>query len=349
MGRVFKFFFAAAIVFALTLHNNASAQVDAGRILGTVTDSSGAVVSGASVLAHNINTGLERTTSSTSNGSFTLPDIPVGVYKVTVSSPGFDSYQNQFEVTVGGVVSLEAKLGVQGATTQVEVTITGVAEMNTSTPEVAQVIGTSQLQNLPSLTRNPYDFVALSGNVSGDPNGATGANGVGVAINGGRSASTEILLDGVENVNLFGANVGQTIPLDSAEEFRLITNGFSAEYGRASGGVVNLATKSGTNSYHGSLYEYNRISALAANTYNEDAQNYFNKQNDLPLNPSDHFTRNQFGYAVGGPVLPKLRDKLFFFSNTEWIRVRSAGQQYALIPTQAFLATTAANTQSFFS
>jgi outer membrane receptor protein involved in Fe transport len=325
------------------------AQVDAGRIVGSVTDASGAAISNANVVAHNINTGLERTDTTSQSGSFNIPSIQPGIYKVTITSGGFSPFAEQVEVTVGATVTVDAKLGVQGGTTQVEVSVSGVAEMNTTSSEVAQVIGSSQLQNLPSLTRNPYDFAALSGNVSGDPNGSTGPNGVGIAINGLRSASTEILLDGVENVNLFGANVGQRIPLDSAEEFRLISNGFSAEYGRASGGVINLATRSGTNSYHGALYEYNRISTLAANTYNEDAVNYLNKTQGLAPLPSDHFTRNQFGYAVGGPVLPRLKDKLFFFSNTEWTRIRSTGEQFAEIPTQAFLSTTAANTQAFFS
>jgi outer membrane receptor protein involved in Fe transport len=349
MLRFCKTFFAAALLLGISLSTHSFAQVDAGRITGTVTDPSGAAIANSSILAHNINTGLERTAQSNNSGEFTLPGVPTGTYKVTVSSSGFNSYTAQVEVTVGGAVSVEAKLGVQGANAQVEVTVSGIAQINTTTPEVAQVIDSSQLQNLPSLTRNPYDFAALSGNVSGDPNGSTGPNGVGIAINGLRSASTEILLDGVENVNLFGAAVGQTIPLDSAAEFRLISNGFSAEYGRASGGIINLATRSGTNSYHGALYEYNRISALAANTYNEDSVNYYNNLAGLPNLPHDRFVRNQFGYALGGPVGPKLKDKVFFFSNTEWTRVRSAGQQFAEIPTQAFIATTAPNTQAFFT
>ena len=277
MLRICKNFFAAALLLGIGFSTNSFAQVDAGRITGSVTDPSGAAIANSSILVHNINTGLERNAQSNASGEFTLPGVPTGVYKITVTSAGFNPFTAQVEVTVGGTVSVEAKLGVQSTNSQVEVTVSGIAQINTTTPEVAQVIDSSQLQNLPSLTRNPYDFAALSGNVSGDPNGSTGANGVGIAINGLRSASTEILLDGVENVNLFGANVGQTIPLDSAAEFRLISNGFSAEYGRASGGIINLATRSGTNTYHGALYEYNRISALAANTYNEDSINYYNK------------------------------------------------------------------------
>src|ERR1700690_3514189 len=104
---------------------------------------------------------------------------------------------------------------------------------------------------LPTLTRNPYDLVGTSGNVNED---STSNRGAGYAINGQRSASTDILLDGGENVDLFTATVGQQVPLDSVQEFSVLTNNFSAEYGRASGGVVNVATKSGTNAFHGTLY-----------------------------------------------------------------------------------------------
>ena len=172
---------------------------------------------------------------------------------------------------------VSAKLSVTGASTTVEVT--GSAEMavvNTENQTLSQVINSQQVSNLPTLTRNPYDLVATSGNVSEDNNSDRGA---GYAINGQRSADTDILLDGGENVDLFTATVGQSVPLDSVQEFSVLTNNFTAEYGRASGGVVNVATKSGTNNFHGSLYEFNRVSALAANTYNNNAQRYAAFQN----------------------------------------------------------------------
>ena len=151
----------------------------------------------------------------------------------------------------------------------------------------------------------------------------------GSLINGQRSASTSILLDGAENVDQYTATVGQTIPLDSVQEFRVITNGMTAEYGRAAGGVVNVATKSGTNQFHGTAYEFNRISALASNTYN-------NAANDIT---KPVFTRNQFGYSIGGPIK---KNKLFFFNNTEWVRVRSEGAQITQVLDPAFLPYTTA-------
>ena len=164
-------------------------------------------------------------------------------------------------------------------------------------------------------------------------------------MNGGRSASTEILLDGVDNTDTYSASTGQTIPMDSVQEYSVITNGFDAQYGRASGGVVNLGTVAGTNQFHGSVYEYNRVSALAANTYNEDAVDASLRSQGLPINPRDHFTRNQFGFAVGGPIL---RDKLFFFTNYEWNRIRSTGAQEFEVPSASFLASAAPATQAFF-
>ena len=149
--------------------------------------------------------------------------------------------------------------------------------------------------------------------------------GAGYAINGQRSADTDILLDGGENVDLFTATVGQSVPLDSVQEFRVVTSDFTAEYGRAGGGVINVTTKSGTNQFHGSLYEFNRVSALAANTYQNDANGV----------AKPGFTRNQFGYSIGGPIV---KNKLFFFSSTEWTRVRSSATNTQSIIDPAFLA-----------
>jgi len=323
---------------------SAFAQTDFGSVTGVATDPSGAAIAGAKVIVVNGATGFTRETVTNSAGEYRFSDLPSGSYSISVEASGFGIYKQNLAVTVGGHITEDAKLSVNAQISSVEVTGTDVgAEVNTTDSEVSEVISPLQISQLPSLTRNPYDFVNLSGSVSSDPNGSTG-RGVGVSFSGTRAASTEILLDGVENVDLFGQTVATTVPLDAVQEYRVVTNGFSAEYGRASGGIVNLVTKGGTNAYHGSLYEFNRVSALAANTYYEDAESALG----TPL-PADHFTQNQFGYSIGGPVLPKFKDKLFFFSNTEWNRVRSAGSAQFAVPTAAFLATTAANTQAYFT
>ena len=320
------------------------AQVETAQTNGTVTDATGAVVPNATVVVRNIDTGFSRTVQTNASGQFSAVELPAGPYDIKVTAPTFGSYEQKVTLTVGEPFTLTAKLSVS-ANTVVEVGAQNdVAVLNTSTNEVSQVVTPEQIVNLPSLTRNPYDFVAISGNVTADPGGSTSL-GVGASLGGGRASGTEILLDGVENINLYSQTVGQRIPLDSVQEYRIITSGFDARYGRASGGVVNLTTKTGTNKFHGSAYEYNRISALASNTYYEDSANFALRAAGKPNNPADHFTRNQFGYSVGGPVL---RDKLFFFSNTEWQRVRSSAQQSNVVPTAAFLATASAQTQAFF-
>ena len=172
---------------------------------------------------------------------------------------------------------------------------------------------------------------------------------MGYAINGQRTSGTEVLLDGVENVDLFTATTGQQVPLDSVQEYRVVTNNFDAQYGRASGGVVNVSTKSGGNTLHGSLWEFNRLAAYTANTYNNDSQNALFREGGgtgpLPA-PKGGYTRNQFGFAVGGPII---KDKLFFFGSTEFLRVRSNASLSAFVPTPALLATLPANVQAYFA
>ncbi|MGB9199543.1 MAG: TonB-dependent receptor, partial [Terriglobales bacterium] len=243
-----------------------------------------------------------------------------------------------------GHATLDASLTVGSGSTVVEVVAGAATEVNTQTQELSQLIDTQQLAQLPSLTRNPYDFVAISGNVSNGDSTSNGemagqelsSRGVGFAINGQRESGTEILLDGVENVSVFGASVGENIPLDGVQEYSVITNNFSAEYGRASGGVVNVSTKAGSNGWHGSAWEFNRLAAYTANTFN-------NVANDLP---KGQYTRNQFGFQVGGPIL---KNKLFVSESTEWTRVRSNSIQTEEIFDPSFLALLPANAQSYFS
>ena len=333
-----------ALIATLSAALSLSAQTDVAQVTGNVTDATGAAISGATIVAHSVVNGNERKATSGSSGSYALHDVPTGPYSITVTAPGFGKYTSSFVASVGGSTTVDVKLAVNEHTDTIEVSAADVgADVNDTNAEISQVITPLQMTQLPSVNRDPYSFVFLSGNVSNDPNGST-ARGVGVSFSGERAASTEILLDGVENVLLFSQGVGVNVPLDSVQEYRVVTSGFDAQYGRASGGVVNLITKSGTNQYHGTLYEFNRISALAAHTYFEDAS----AASGSPL-PADHFTQNQFGYSIGGPVLPRLRDKLFFFSNTEWNRVRSSGSAQFVVPTPAFIAAAAANTKAYFA
>ncbi|ABF42507.1 Cna B-type protein [Candidatus Koribacter versatilis Ellin345] len=314
-------------------------QAETGQVTGTVTDPSGAIVAGAKVTITDVNTGAQRTGTTNSSGSYTFTNLKPSTYDVVVEGSGFAKFTRRVDVTVGSKNEVSAQMSVTGGGTTVEVTAEGgAAQVNTESQTLSTVVTSKQVTELPTLTRNPYDLVATSGNVNDDPS----ARGAGLSINGQRSASTDILLDGGENVDLFTATVGQSVPLDSVQEFRVITSDFSAEYGRASGGVVNVATKSGTNAFHGTAYEFNRVSALAANTYINDSTRY-DAFNGVPIDGLDPtcvvgqpcdagkkggFTRNQFGYSIGGPVV---KNKLFFFSSTEWTRVRSSATQNAAV------------------
>ncbi len=324
------------LLFALLIFGafNAFPQAETGQIVGTVTDPSGALIPGAQVTVRSAATGAARSQATSDAGAFTFPNLQPEVYEVSVTAPGFNTLHQDATVTVGTKVGLDLKLEVGKAETVVEVTGTSAAiAVNTETQTIAQVLNTQQILELPTITRNPYALVVTSGNVSeDDPTG----RGAGVAINGLRAVGTNVLLDGVANNNEFFGAVGQTTPLDSVQEVGIITNNFTAEYGRADAGIINVTTKSGTNQFHGTAYEFNRVSDLASNSFNNNAYGI-----DKPV-----FVRNQFGYSLGGPVK---KNKLFFFSNTEWTRVRSSAAFTAIVPDPQFIAAAAPNTQSIFS
>jgi hypothetical protein len=326
-------------------------QAETGTISGVVRDPSGGILPNATVTATNAATSAVRTVQTGADGTYTISTLPPGVYNMQVTATGFQPFTSKAEVTVGGHVTLDAQLSVSKQTETIEVVAAGGTAVNTQSQELSQVVSTQQITDLPSLTRNPYDFVALSGNVSsgditsngGSPNGsgasvgttATG-RGVGYSLNGQRESGTEILLDGVENVQIFTYSVGQPVPVDTVQEYSVITNNFSSEFGRASGGVVNVSSKSGTNDFHGSAWEYNRLSAYTANTFGNDAR-------DLP---KGGYTRNQFGFDAGGPIK---KNKLFIFEGTEWTRVRSSAKITDDILDPGFISTLPANVQSYFS
>lgn len=334
------------------------AQVQTGSISGTVRDSSGAVVPNATISVTNVGTQAKRSAQSGPAGVFTVNGLQPGQYDVEIHSGAFAPFREAVEVTVGGSITVDATLNVSTASTTVEVIAQNPAvEVNTQTQELSQVITSEQLAQLPSLTRNPYDFVILSGNVSGGDRTGVGSvqagqnagqsltdRGVGFNINGQRSSGTEILLDGVENSDLFATGAAQIVPEDAVQEYRIVTSNFDAQYGRASGGVVNLTTKGGTNSLHGSAWEFNRVSALTARTYDNAAQDFASLQSGLGSIPKGSYTRNQFGYTVSGPVI---KNKLFFFQSTEWVRVRSAASLTSYIPTPQLISFTPANVQQY--
>jgi hypothetical protein len=324
--------------FTLVAPPPAHAQADLGSISGVVTDASGAVVPRAQVTVTNGATGAIRTSETGADGGYSVSQLVPGKYTVNISGPGFQTATQSVTVSVGSQNTLSAKLAVAGGQTEVVVAADDFSSVQLEKPEISTVIDTEQIQTLPTLDRNPYNLVAYSGSLSADTTAT--ARGVGFNISGARNTSVDILLDGAENTDLYAVGIGQTVPLDATSEIRIVTSNSGAEYGRGSG-AVNVSTKSGTNGFHGSAYEYNRISTLASAGYNN---NYIHAVNpDVTAKP--RYTHNQFGYSVGGPIK---KDKLFFFSSTEWTRVRSAQNIVAVVPTSDFINMSNANTQDFF-
>jgi outer membrane receptor protein involved in Fe transport len=332
----------ALLLVLATLPSAALAQVETGQIAGTVADPQGAVVSGASVTVTSKDTGATRTTTTSGDGNFTFTNLPPGNYEVKVEGAGFGVRTVPVQVTVGNKTTVDVDLAVTAGDVSVDVVAgeQGI-QVNTENQVLQTVVSEREIKELPTITRNPYSLVQLSGNVA--PVEASMARGVGMAINGQRPSGTNILLDGADNNDQFGAGIGQDVPLDSVQEFSVLTSNFSAEFGRASAGIVNVATKSGTNEFHGTVYEFNRLSRLASKDFDLNAQY---PPSGSAENKKGVFARNQFGYTVGGPVV---KDKLLFFNSIEWLRVRSQDTAFTLVPTPEFIAQTAPVTQSFFA
>jgi outer membrane receptor protein involved in Fe transport len=308
-------------------------QTETGQITGTVLDPTGAFIPTATVTATDLATGNARSVT-TSDGIYAFPNLLPGRYDVQATAPSFKTTKETVTVTVGSKIGLNFHLEVGATTETVEVTATAT-QINTETQTLGTTISGDEVLNLPTITRNPYDLVKTVGNTT-DSEGASRDRGVGVSMNGLRSSDVGILLDGVPNNNNFDTQVAIDIPLDSVGEVSVLTNTFTAEYGRALAGFVNVDTKRGTNAIHGTVYEFNRSSAFASN----------NTDNLSKGIGKPHFVRNQFGFSAGGSIM---KDKLFGFVNPEWIRVRSEATQQATIVTPQLLAASAPATQNFYS
>ena len=311
----------------------ALAQTETGQITGTVMDPTGAVVPNATVTVKDLSTNATRT-NKTPDGSYVFANMQSGRFEVTGTAQGFQTVKQVVEITVGAKVHLDLHLAVGTQSTIVEVSEAAI-QVNTETQTLGATVSTNEILNLPTITRNPYDLVKTVGNTTdSDPTGVD--RGVGVSINGLRASDVGILLDGVPNTNNFDTRIAIRTPLDSVGEVSVLTSNLTAEYGRAVAGMVNVNTKRGTNEYHGTVYEFNRVSSLTSNSFDNNANGI-----GIPV-----FTRNQFGFSAGGAVI---KDKLFVFGNPEWIRVRSAQTQTATIVTPQLIAASDPNTQNFFN
>lgn len=299
-----------------------SAQTNNAAISGTVTDSTGAVMSGATVQVRNTGTGAVQTVTTDAQGRYRVPDLQIGSYEVEATQSGFQKVVHSgITVTVGSQNVVDFNLPVGQA--QQTVTVQGeVSQVNTESSTVGELVGEKQMRDLPLNGRNFEQLLSLAPGVQQLPNsgGELFGNGQNYSVAGSRPEGQAILLDdtdiqGFWNHGTGSGFLGTSLGVEAIQEFQTITDTYSAQYG-GNGAVVNAATKSGTNTFHGSLYEFLRNSDL-------DARNFFDGATIPP------FRRNQFGVSLGGPIK---KDKVFFFFNYEGLRQNLGETGVAYVP-----------------
>jgi hypothetical protein len=327
------------VVLALTtlLSVQAHAQVAGGTESGTVTDASGAVIPSAQISITNVATGVTRSVTTDTAGFYSSPNLLPGNYEITVSAPGFATQvRTGISLDVGAQQVLNITMQVGQVNEKVQVT--GEAPtVQLATSSISAVVNSTTVRELPLNGRSWTDLASLQPGVDAiqtQPSFAIGANrgnrgfGSEITVSGARPQTNNYRLDGI-SINDYanggpGSVLGGNLGVDAIQEFSVLTSNYSAEYGRTAGGVVNAITRSGTNQFHGGVYEFLRNSAL-------DARNFFDRRNIPP------FRRNQFGADGGGPIR---KDKLFVFGDYEGIRQSKGITSLDTVPSAAARAGT---------
>src|SRR5579859_166479 len=328
-----------ALVFVLVAASGLSAQTFRGTILGTVTDPSGAVVAGAKVTVKNTGTGLERSTETSADGSYSLPELPIGTYTVTITQTGFQTF-----IATGVTVDVASERRIDGAmktgqiSTKVEVEGDLLPQVETTSAELGGTLTADTIESLPVNGRDYQKLIYLNPGIAGSPDqisDSPGSYGV-FSMNGSRGRSNNFLLDGtdmndgyrndpaINEAGVFG-DPATILPIDAVAELRVLSN-YEAEYGRNSGAIINIVTKSGTNNWHGSLLEYYRSGKMGA-------RNYFNFAPD----PKSPFNNDQFGGSLGGALV---KDKTFFYADYEGQRENGAQAGTTCVPDPTVIAAT---------
>ena len=313
---------AIAVVLSISVHVNA--QVVGATLTGTVTDSSGAVIPNVQVSINDISTNVVRTVSTNAAGLYIAPNLQPGSYEVKVAAPGFRTrLEKGITLTVGAQQLLDFTLQVGQTNQTVEVT-TEAPTVELTSSELSATVNSTTVRELPLNGRSWTDLAILqAGVVLATSHAATDVNrgyGSQLSISGARPQQNNYRLDGI-SINDYsnggpGSVLGQNLGVEAIQEFSVLTSNYSAEYGKTSGGVVNAISRSGTNQFHGSVYEFLRNSAL-------DAPGYF----DRGISPP--FRRNQFGAAAGGPIR---KDRTFVFGDYEGIRQSLGTTQISGVP-----------------
>ncbi len=313
-----------------------AAQIGGGSIVGTVKDPTGAAVPDVQVTVHSQETNEERTANTNSDGYYEFPLLPAGHYRLTAVAKGFERIQGEvFELSSGTRPRIDLALQIGSVTETVDVSATAPL-INTTTTDLGVVMPRTQINELPLNGRNFQDLVNLQPGVISGPSNSAGGRG-GIAFNGSTALGTNILLDGVDmtfgevnsTASFQGAGGGRTlingVSMEAIQEFKSTASAYSAEYGRAGGGVLTITTRSGSNDFHGTAFEYLRNDALNAN-------DFFSNKNGLGKSP---LRWNEFGGNLGGPIR---KDKVFFFFNYEGARVKQQSQVTGNVPTPALLS-----------
>ena len=297
------------------------AQNPTATLVGTVRDTTGAVIAGAPITLRNTGTNDTRTVHSGASGEYTIPNLAAGSYAAMVRQAGFRTLQiGDIELQIDQTVRIDFKLEVGSISESIEVTAT-VSLLNTENAAKGDVMESPEIGEMPL---NGRDFGDLAFLVPGVAPQAEGGQGSGMNINGARSDNTNFMIDGFNNQTRKSGFAQARPNLDALQEFKMQTSGFSAEYGRLSGGVMNMVLKSGANQPHGTLFEFLRNDIV-------DARSFF-ERDKAPLR------RNQFGGMLGGPVwIPKLyngRDRTFFLFSWESYRQSTASTVLTRVPTE---------------
>ncbi len=320
-----------SLMFALV---PASAQTSTGSIVGTISDSSGGVVAGATITVTNIDTSISVKTTTDASGNYVVTPLNVGRYSVAVEAPGFKkSLRNDVSLNVQDRLRVDATLEVGSVNDTVEVA-SAAPMLETDTSYLGQVVDSQRIVDLPLNGRFFTRLAVLTAGAGPTVHGARDEESGGFTVNGVRPYQNNFLLDGVDNNSLSEDLVSKQSfvigpPPDAIAEFKVQTSSMSAEFGRSGGAVLNVTIKSGTNQLHGTAYEFLRNSAL-------DAKNFF----DDPTSPIPAFKLNQFGFSVGGPVLiPKVyngKNRTFFFFDYQGTRIRTGQTFLATVPPPAW-------------
>jgi outer membrane receptor protein involved in Fe transport len=327
-------FLCLLLTLALFVSLPAGAQVTGGTLSGTITDSSGAGIPQAQIIIKNVATGVERTATTNDDGFYTAVNLLAGSYQVTISAKDFNTEKKSgVTMSVGGQQTFDVVLHVGTVANSVEVT-SEVPSVQLGSSDISAVVDATTVRELPLNGRSWTDLAALQPGVNTiqtQPSFASGSNrgnrgfGQQLTISGARPQQNNYRLDGV-SLNDYangapGSVLGGNLGVDAIQEFSVLTSNYSAEYGKTSGGVINAITRSGTNQFHGGVYEFVRNSAL-------DAKNYFESAGAGKA----PFQRNQFGGTIGGPIV---KDHTFFFADYEGNRQSKGIANIDFVPTAA--------------